>query len=200
MKVIFLDIDGVMNSSVFYERRYKRRWLQPITYWYKFKTYFKYIFNGFKHKGISTCDYKSPKNYDKFSYKFNRLKKETDPQKWEWLSETCNDGDYKICISSVWKNHFKNINDWRDALVKLGFKDDIFVGITGKMKELRGEEIKEWIGIAEDSYKETIENYIILDDDSDMLPEQLNNFFHIDGYYGMSPNTTYKIDRHFKNL
>jgi len=43
MKVIFLDIDGVMNSQLFYERRHKRRWLRPITYYYKITSKIKYV-------------------------------------------------------------------------------------------------------------------------------------------------------------
>jgi len=200
MKVIFLDIDGVMNSNVFYEKRYSQRWLKPITYWHFIIGKIKFIFNGFKNKGINFSNYKYPKKHDTFKYLFARLNEETDPQKWKWLSEICNLNDYKICITSVWKRHFKNLNDWRDALVKLGFNDDIFVGITGKRRELRGTEIMEWISMAEASYKEIIEQYIILDDDDDMLPEQLPNFFHVDGYYGLTPNITYRINRRFKNL
>jgi hypothetical protein len=53
---------------------------------------------------------------------------------------------------------------------------------------LRGDEIKEWI-----EQKDDVENYAIIDDDSDMLPEQMDSFFLVDGWYGLSPNTLYKI-------
>ena len=30
------------------------------------------------------------------------------------------------------------------------------------------------------------ESFVILDDDSDMLPEQMNNFIHVDGQVGLT--------------
>ena len=198
MKVIFLDIDGVMNSNIFYEKRYKKRWFKLSTYAWKIKRYFKYVFNGFKHKPnlLNLSNYTPPNT---FEYMFKRLKKETDKEKWVWLSEFCNEHDYKICISSVWKRHFHNdcetnLEWWNKALIELGFKDGIFIGITGDRRTLRGQEIKEFI----DSFQNDIEMYAILDDDSDMLPEQLHtNYFQVDGYFGLSPNHLYRINRYF---
>jgi hypothetical protein len=37
------------------------------------------------------------------------------------------------------------MSQWNDALIKLGFNDGIFVGITGNRRTLRGTEIKEWL-------------------------------------------------------
>ena len=42
-----------------------------------------------------------------------------------------------------------------------------------------------------------IENYAILDDDSDMLPEQMSHFFLVDGWFGLTPNHLYRINRLF---
>ena len=192
INVIFLDIDGVMNSEIFYRQRYKKRWLKFNTYKWWFKAKLKYAFNGFKHKAVSLANYKLSPKYYEFDNMFKRLIEETDKQKWIWLSEFCNENDYKICISSVWKNHFKETSDWGRALVKLGFNDDIFVGITGKRRTLRGTEIKEWVD------KHDVKKYAILDDDSDMLPEQLHTcYFQVDGYYGLTPNHLYRINRYF---
>jgi hypothetical protein len=137
-----------MNSQLFYEKRHKKRWLRPITYWYFLKSKVKYILNGFKYKSISFANYKPSKNHRKFEYLFNRLKEETEPLKWKWLSELCNKEDYKICISSVWKKHFKNNEEWNKALILLGFNSDVFVGITGNRRTERGTEIKEWLNEA----------------------------------------------------
>lgn len=192
MKVIFLDIDGVLNSELFYRARHKKRWLKPITYYWWISSKIKWFFNGFKYKGVSLANYKRPESHNKFPYLFKDLKIETDPLKWKWLVELTEETGCKICISSVWKHHFNNNDEWNKALILLGFKDGVFVGITGDRETLRGTEIKNWI-----EKNQPIEKYAIIDDDSDMLPEQMDSFFQTDSYYGLSPNTTYRIKNHF---
>ena len=38
----------------------------------------------------------------------------------------------------------------------------------------------------EESKKNEIESYVILDDDSDMLPDQMNNFIRVDANIGLT--------------
>jgi hypothetical protein len=199
MNVIFLDIDGVMNSHVFYEKRHKMRWIKPITYWWLLRSTFRKIFR-IKSKPVSLADYKIPDKYYKFENQYDRLREETCSQKWKWLSEFCNETGTKICISSVWKYHFtdkngeSNLENWNEALIRIGFNPDTFVGVTGDRRTLRGQEIKEWM----DEFPEVIEDYAILDDDRDMLEEQMGNFHHSDPWFGMSPNHLYRIQRQFE--
>lgn len=175
------------------------RWLHPITYWYLIKKTIRKIFR-IESKGVSLADYKTPKSHYTFDYQFNRLKEETCPQKWAWLSNWCNETDTKICISSVWKHHFgkedyvSTPEKWEDALQLLGFKPGTFVGITGARKTLRGLEIQEWL----DKHTEVID-YAILDDDSDMTEEQFAKFHHCDPWFGLTPNHLYRINRQFEN-
>ena len=197
MKVIFLDIDGVMNSTVFYKRRYKRRWLKPITYWYQSRRIVRKIFR-IKSKGVSLADYKTPDSHYTFEWQFNRLKEETCEEKWKWLSEWCNETDTKICVSSVWKHHFGDKENrlkseqWEPALQRFGFKPGMFVGITGNRRTLRGEEIQDWLDKHPD-----VTDYAILDDDSDMTEEQFDKFHHCDPWFGLTPNHLYRISRQF---
>lgn len=199
MKVIFLDIDGVMNSNVFYEQRYRRRWRKPITWWLELKALVRKALK-IKQKGVRLADYKTPKKMYEFDYQFKRLVEETCPQKWKWLSSWCNETNTKICISSVWKHHFgksdyvSNPEKWDLALTKLGFKKGTFVGITGDRRTLRGQEIKEWL-----ENNSEFQDYAILDDDSDMLPEQFAKFHHCDTWFGLTPNHLYRIGRQFEH-
>ncbi len=198
MRVIFLDIDGVMNSTVLYKERYKKRWRKPITWWYAIKRLVRKLFR-IEPKAISLADWKIPDSHYTFDYQFKRLQEETCPQKWKWLSEWCNETDTKICISSTWKNHFgikdkRTPEKWQDALLKLGFKNGTYVGITETYRTLRGDEIKDWL----DKHPE-VEDYAILDDDSDMLPEQFNKFHHCDPWFGLTPNHLYRINRQFEH-
>jgi hypothetical protein len=198
MKVIFLDIDGVMNSHIFYEERHKKR-IRSWAHW-------RYVIRKPLIKiGLieptTSKNWKEPKDMYTFDYQFKRLKEETCPKKWEWLSEFCNENDVRICVSSVWKNHFGDkVGDryriraewWKDALIKFGFKEDTFVGITGNGDSIRGKEIQEWI----DRHPE-VEDYAILDDDSDMMEHQFKKFHHCDSWFGLSPNHLYRIKRQF---
>jgi hypothetical protein len=204
MNVIFLDIDGVMNSQDFYIRKhntFKRkfehrlRWIKNTPRW---------ILTGSRSKTYSLANYVSPAYTKTFEYRYKRLIEDTDKIKWSWLSEFCNRTNTKICVSSCWKWHFdsnENLNNegWDKAFDKLGFINDTFVGITGKRQTLRGDEIKNWINSIEvgNDVIDSVDKYAIIDDDSDMLPEQKDSFFLVDGYYGLSPNTMYRIDRHF---
>ena len=199
MNVIFLDIDGVMNSSNYYtikHNTFKEKFLHA---WNKYVTCsIRWIRTGSRSYTFSLVDYVPNPKHKTFEYKFNRLKDQTDPVKWLWLTEFCNETNTNICISSCWKHHFdheddiENLRGWDKAFGLLGFKPDTFIGVTGDRRTLRGTEIKDWIDKHTD-----VKNYAIIDDDGDMLPEQMDSFFHVDGFYGLSPNTVYRIGRHF---
>lgn len=191
MNTVFLDVDGVLNSELFYRARHKRRWLKPITYYWWIKSKIGYVLNGFEYKAVSLANYIPNPKHREFKYLFNRLKEETDPQKWKWLVELCKETGCKICISSCWKNHFKTHEEWDKALTLLGFPEGTYAGRTGSRRKLRGTEIKEW------TKNQPIERYAILDDDSDMLPEQMKCYFQVDPYFGLTPNHMYRIKNYF---
>lgn len=84
----------------------------------------------------------------------------------------------KLVISSTWRFSGREfmMNMWRhrnlpgeviDATPDLGFNDNI----------VRGDEIKAWL----EKNIDKVDNYCIIDDDDDMLPEQLYNFVKTSG-------------------
>lgn len=148
MKVIFLDVDGVLNNADDSDTHV--------------------------HKG--GCYFYSPTCVD-------RLNKITD-----------NTGAV-IVVSSTWRLGV-SVED-----LQAQFKE---MGITGKVIDktcslnhldgYRGNEILKWvkdnqtlIGCLYYEFK----SYVIIDDDSDMLLWQKDNFVHTDGYVGLTDSDVY---------
>ena len=112
MKVIFLDIDGVLNAI-----DTKERW------------------QGFIGMNPVLVD------------RFNKLVEDTSAE---------------VVLSSTWRHN----EDWRKTMKKNGLNMK-FLDRTIRMPgKIRGLEIKEWLD------RNEVEKYVILDDDTDMLPDQ----------------------------
>lgn len=126
MKIIFLDIDGVMTSA--------------RTGW---------------------------RNMDQCAVAF--------------LKHICKEGNAKMVISSTWRYNrtrefFTDIfgndcihEDWRTS-----------TDLLTNGSDCRGDEIKLWLATHPE-----IMDYLILDDDSDMLPEQMDHLILTDSYNGL---------------
>jgi hypothetical protein len=159
MKVIFLDIDGVLNC----ERAYK---------------------NGFCKYVEWTWPDGSKDHHQSFA-----------PWCKEYLNELIELTGAKIVISSTWRH--SGLEYMKKVWEMEGMKGEI-IGITPdfrsyKVRIPRGVEIEHylnedlkfhhinWDRDIQKEYMEKsgIENYIILDDDSDMLYGQRNHFVHI---------------------
>jgi hypothetical protein len=119
----------------------------------------------------------------------------------KWLNELCESTKAKVVISSTWRH--SGLKYCKEILQEAGATFDI-IDITPDLRfkgAVRGNEIKLWIdenieklsGIKYYDYK----SYAIIDDDSDMLLWQKENFFQTDNYSGLTPNTCYKIGRFF---
>lgn len=194
-RVLFLDVDGVLNCQLLYQERHKRSKL-TFNYWYwKIKSKIKWLLNGGKYKATSLLrpvaeQKRIDEKRSRFIYRFNRFKDQTCPMRLQWLNDFCEKMDCKIVVSSVWKNHF-NIIEWNAVFIKMGFENIKVIGVTEGRRTLRGTEIKEWI----DKYG--CDDYVIVDDDSDMLPEQMPHFFLTDNYSGLTPTTLYLMTRYF---
>ena len=116
------------------------------------------------------------------------------------LGKIINSTDAKIVISSSWRQRtldstIKALQDTSDFRLNgivfpfidriVGITDRIYgVALTDKEKHislLRGVEIREWL-----HEHPEVTNYVILDDDSDMLLEQANHFVKTDTYEGLT--------------
>jgi histidinol phosphatase-like enzyme len=155
MKIIFLDIDGVLNSDTWYKKR---------------KTDF--------------C-----------------IHEEFDPFLVQQLNQLIKDTKAKIVISSSWrKSH--TLEEMQKLFKQVGIRAEI-IGMTPVLKYAnhtmsvpRGCEILKWLQDNEGllgTQVHNFKNYVILDDDSDMLYWQRNNFFLVDRYVGLTPNLVYRI-------
>ena len=113
MKIIFLDIDGVLNTKETAER------------WH----------------GLIGMD---PELVDRF----NKLVEDTSAE---------------VVLSSTWRHKKTWRKTMKDNGLNMRFLDRT-ISLPGK---IRGLEIKEWVD------RNNVDKYVILDDDSDMLPDQL---------------------------
>ena len=162
MKVLFLDIDGVLNSE---------NWFGYRLYCIK-NNMFNEVIN-FVNTNDERIKYKLSMIDDRAIANLNRIVEET---------------GCKVVLSSSWRSCVEAENTLTEYLLKLrGFKYELY-DVTPRLwfndfSIRRGEEIKLWMD--KESEKNEIESFVILDDDSDMLPEQMNNFIQIDGQVGL---------------
>lgn len=102
--------------------------------------------------------------------------------------------DWNFVLSSTWRKHL-TVDKCQSFLEQKGFKGKL-LDATPILDYpcLRGNEILKWMkdNIINSS---NFSNYVIFDDDSDMLYWQRNNFFLIDGYCGITPNVIYRAKR-----
>jgi hypothetical protein len=120
-----------------------------------------------------------------------------------WLNELCTEIAAKVVISSSWR-HGSEIEGMRAIFKELGATFEIidYTPSLGRYS-VRGNEILAWIENNYSllgKYSSDFHTYAIIDDDSDMLLWQRENFFQTDSYSGLTPNTCYKIKRFFSKF
>jgi hypothetical protein len=149
-KIIFLDIDGVLNSQLYYTT------------------------------GRSDA---------------SGVRNDIDPVAIELLNELINKTGAKVVISSSWRVG-RTVEELQSILNKEGFTGEV-IDKTKDLRDredgdaiLRGNEIFCWImdnpGIV-GQYYSSYKNYVIFDDDTDMLYRQVNNFIRVEKFCGLSP-------------
>lgn len=107
----------------------------------------------------------------------------------DYLKFICEEGNVKIVITSTWrKNHDKKF--FKSILGKYLHKDYS----TKILNVTRGEEVEEWL-----SRHLEVDEYLILDDDTDFTSHQKkHHFIHTNGYDGLLFKDFMKIREYFK--
>ena len=177
MKLIFLDIDGVLNHELFYK------------------------------SGSREERFKLANEEKDLPYGCSNI----DPEKVSLLNTLIKETGAKVVVSSSWRTgrsveDLQAVLDWNGfqgevigKTIRLGFKTPKDVDYNYSVP--RGCEIKAWLEMNKSILNAKISKvrYVILDDDTDFLWWQRNNFIHVDSYCGITYNTIHKA-KHILNL
>lgn len=149
-KIIFLDIDGVLNSTKSAEFCHK-----------------KYGGNGY---GGFFSESEEPTLVNVL----------WDDECVGWFEKIVKETGASIVISSTWRNHYGLLAFHSMFKLYSVFDLDIVGKTPSLMSRNRGAEIQKYID------ENKISNYVILDDDSDMLESQMSNFVNTDCDFGLT--------------
>lgn len=109
-----------------------------------------------------------------------------------YLDKMCHEFNLKIVISSTWRCNFEKV---KQSLYNSGLSKDIeIIGKTGPHEETRGLEICRWL----DEHGKEIDDFIILDDDSDMFPLH-KHLIKTNTYAGITIETYQSVISYFNN-
>lgn len=160
MKVIFLDIDGVLNSI------------------------------------DSAIAFFAKKKNKSMMYNEDRL----DPVSIGLIQRVCEETGAKIVVSSTWRMG-RTQKDFIELFAAYGWEDFPYLDKTDTAGPVRGSEIQRWL------VNNGSPEYIILDDDSDMLQEQHDRFIHVSNVNGFRSKHYCKalrlfghVDEHLERL
>ena len=163
MKVIFLDIDGVLNSEKTCEEWHNKTGEGGYGGWFEEE---------------DTCTDENIKWGRDLFANLRRIVEKTDSV---------------IVISSTWRKYF-SISKFKEMFLVYGWENAPIIDKTGyDVRRHRGTEVKSWLK------DKDIESYVILDDDTDFLDEQVPYFVNTDGLIGLSESDTEKAIKILNN-
>ena len=162
-RIIFLDIDGVLNCQIFFEKYFSSK---------------KRLTKQVKAFEIDRAEF---------------YKSQICVERMDWLNTLCQKVGAVVVISSAWRKG-KTVDDLQSILNNSGATFKV-IGKTGEDgSRIRGVEIANYLCRLEYEYE-----YVIIDDDSDMLLQQQHNFFQTDNYAGLTPTICHRIALFFES-
>jgi len=172
-RIMFLDIDGVLNCDLFYQGKQFADTIRQA------KTKLK---KAVKSKEITSDEY--------YDHQICR-------ERIRMLNEICSTLDIKVVVSSSWRLG-RSFETLQNIFTSMGATFEI-IGVTPFFRGIeRGAEISKWLNdnIKLETYgvhSYDFYDYVILDDDNDMLLTQAPHFFHIDKYNGLTPTVVNNV-------
>lgn len=158
MRVIFLDFDGVLNSH------------QSFNFWHHKRDQAKWENELYLEWQGSLKEY---------------MAMEFDPIALNNVEELIREvPDLKVVVSSTWRIG-ETVESLKKILAPAKLLSAAIIDVTPRFRwrdgdeTSRGHEIKDWL----DRHPE-VTNYVIIDDDSDMLDSQKENFVHTSTLHG----------------
>lgn len=124
------------------------------------------------------------------------------PMRIQWLNDLCKETGAVVVVSATIRGSF-NVDELQDLFNRCGGTFTVIDKTDYCDCRIRGVEIQNWLkdnclqyfGVQYYDFRK----YAIIDDDSDMLLCQWENFFQVDNYSGLTPTTCYKIKRFLTN-
>lgn len=114
------------------------------------------------------------------------------------LNTLIKDTNSVVVVTSVWR-YGHTVDSLQARLVQYGFTGTIIDFTEDFCRKYtwacRGNEIQAWIDTYLQSRPYDTINYVILDDDSDMLLHHSSHFVLTDNYIGITPTTVYKATK-----
>lgn len=176
--ILFLDVDGVLNSQLFYDKYFADLKVSGVPI---HKTVKKHLRKRLKKLSISKLDY---------------YRSQICSERLSWLNTLCEETDSVVVLSASMRAQW-SVSELQAIFNYCGATFTI-IDKTSHTGYERGTEISKWISenISEETHgcpSFEFKKYAIIDDDDDFLIKQAPHLFQTDPYVGLTPYTCDKI-------